>query len=216
MSTTDRLVDGLLEDLEPVRPVPRLRSAFAIVLATWAALLGSVLWSQATTPGAAQLISERIYLVSFVGLFVAALGATLSTLAGTRPGRGRAEILGLAVALASLAIAAASCVVGIVALGHDVPTPAGADAMCFQKGSLLSLLPGGVILSFLVRGWAEHPIRAAAFGLVAAGALGATIVHLSCDFVGPRHLIIGHMSIPLVLAILGLYPLGVLLRRLRA
>ena len=211
----DRLIDGLIEDLEPVRPLPLLRSAFAIVLAVWAAVLGIVLWSQASPPGANQLLMDRVYFVSFVGLLLSALGATVSTLAGSRPGRDGLETSGLVVSLVGLVVAAGVCVYGIVGLGLDAPSPPGADAMCFQEGMLLSLLPGGVILSFLVRGWASHPIRAAALGLVAAGALGGAIVHLSCDFLAPAHLMVGHLSVPLALAIVGLYPLGALLRRVR-
>ena len=87
--------------------------------------------------------------------------------------------------------------------------------MCLQKGAFLSLLPAGVVLSFLVRGWAGHPVRAALIGLVAAGALGGVTVHLGCDFLGPGHLLRGHLAVPLVLAILGTYPAGALIRRLR-
>ena len=212
---SDRLIDGLVDDLEPVKPLPPLRSAFAIVLAVWAAVLGVVLWSQSYPPGANHLLMDRVYFVSFVGLLLSALGATLSSLAGSQPGRDGLETSGLIVSFVGLVVAAGVCVYGIIGLGLDASSPPGADAMCFQKGALLSLLPGGVILSFLVRGWASHPIRAALLGLVAAGAFGASIVHLSCDVLGPAHLMAGHMSVPVALAIVGLYPLGVLLRRLR-
>ncbi len=214
-SGTERLVDGLTEDLDPVQPLPPLRSAFAVVLAVWAAVLGVVLWSQEYTPGAAQLMMDRVYFASFAGLLVAAIGATVSALAGTRPGRDRLEILGLLSTVAGLSIAALVCLVGILALDLDVSSPPGADRMCFQNGAFFSLLPGGVIFSFLVRGWVAHPLRAAFVGLFAAGALGGVIIHLSCDFLGPTHLMMGHMSVPFALGIVGLYPLGVLLRRSR-
>ena len=41
--STERLISSLTEDLEPVRPLPRLRSAFAIVLAVWSTMLGLAL-----------------------------------------------------------------------------------------------------------------------------------------------------------------------------
>ncbi len=72
-----------------------------------------------------------------------------------------------------------------------------------------------ILLTFLVRGWMARPIRAALVAAAASGALGGIIVHLSCDFLGPRHLLIGHLTVPVVLALLALYPLGVLFRRLR-
>lgn len=80
---------------------------------------------------------------------------------------------------------------------------------------MLSLLPAGVIISFLVRGWTARPIRAAAIALLGSGALGMLIVHLSCGFLGPKHLLVSHLSVPIVLVVLGLYPTGVLLRRMR-
>lgn len=214
-SGTDRLIEGLVGELRPVRPVPPLRAGFAILLAVWAALLGLVLWSQPHPPGAHHLGMDRVYLASFVGLVVAAFGASIAALAAGHPGRERLEQLGLVVALGGLGLAAAVCVVGIAGLGLDAPSPPGADRMCFGKGALLSLLPGGVVLGFLVRGWATRPLRASAIALFAAGALGAAIVHLSCDFLAPGHLLWGHMSVPAALVAVGLYPLGLLIARRR-
>ena len=166
--------------------------------------------------GARSLIANRVYLGSFLGLLVAALGATVSALAAGVPGRERLEIGGMLAALLGLFSAAIACLVGMNELGLSAgASPAGADAMCFRKGALLSLLPAGVILSFLVRGWAAHPVRAALVALLGSGALGALIVHLSCDLLGPRHLLVSHLSVPIVLVLLGIYPLAVVLRRIR-
>ncbi len=220
-TSSDRLISGLVEDLEPVRPLPRLRQAFAVILALWATLLGVVLWAHAGDAGLFRLFERptlegRVYLVGFVGLLVAALGGTASALAAGIPGRERIEVGGMLLALLGLVAAAVTCLVGIDALGLSAPaTPTGANAMCFREGALFSLLPAGVILSFLVRGWTIHPIRAAMIALVASGTLGALIVHANCGFFGPRHLLIGHLSIPIVFALLGVYPLAVVLRRIR-
>ena len=220
-SSTDHLISGLVEDLEPVRPLPRLRLAFAVILALWATLLGLVLWAHVGNAGLFHLFDRptleiRVYLVSFLGLLIASLGGTASALAAGIPGRERIEIGGMSLALVGLVAAAVTCLVGIDALAHPVrAAPAGTDAMCFRQGVVFSLLPAGVILSFLVRGWTLHPIRAAMIALVASGALGALIVHANCGFFGPRHLLIGHLSIPIVFALLGVYPLAILLRRIR-
>ncbi|MEM9174135.1 MAG: NrsF family protein [Myxococcota bacterium] len=213
-SGSDRLIDGLVEDLEPVTPLLRVRQAFAVVLAVWAAVLGVVLWSQHDPTGAFPLFADGVYATTFVGLMIAALAATLSALAAARPGREGLERLGLGLAAGALGVASVVCLVGLMSEG-SLASPPGADAMCLEKGVWLSLLPAGVVLSFLVRGWAAHPIRAALIGLVAAGALGGVIVHLSCDFIGHGHLLRGHMAVPLVLAVLGTFPAGVLIRRLR-
>ena len=214
--STERLISELVENLEPVRPVPRLRSGFAIILSIWATILGVVLWIQDHEMGASSLLSNRVYLASFLGLLVASWGGTASALASGEPGRERFEIGGMGLALLGLTVAAVACLVGIEGLAPTAPPmPPGANGMCLQQGVFLSLLPGGVILSFMSRGWVTHPIRAALMGLAAAGALGAAIIHLSCDVLGAEHLLMGHLGVPLVLVLLGLYPLGVLLRRLR-
>ena len=213
-SGTERLIDGLVDDLEPVTQAIHLRQAYAVVLAVWAAVLGLVLWSQQSPMGAASLFADGVYLTSFVGLMLGALGATLSALAAGRPGRDQLENASLGVSAGGLLVASGVCLAGLLGQGA-VPSPPGLDAMCLQKGAWLSLLPAGVILSFLVRGWTTRPLRAALVGMLAAGALGAAIVHLSCDFLGAGHLLRGHMFVPLALALLGTYPAGVVLRRLR-
>ncbi len=215
-SASDRLISNLVDDLEPVRPQPRLRQAFAIVLTCWAALLGVVLWSLQSNAGLDAILTGRVYLASFLGLLVASLGGTVSALAAGVPGRERLETAGMMLSLVGLLAAAVACLIGIGV--HGLPatvSPEGADMMCFRTGALSSLLPAGVILSFLVRGWAAHPIRASMIALLASGALGALIVHASCGFMAPRHLLVGHLSVPIVLVLLGAYPLAVVLRKLR-
>lgn len=213
---SDRLISDLVDDLEPVRPLPRLRLAFAVILALWATMLGLVLWAKEGDAGVRSLFTNRIYFGSFVGLMVASFGGTISALAAGIPGRERLEIRGMLVSLIGLLAAAAACLVGIYELGLSaLPSPEGIDAMCFQESALLSLLPAGVILSFLVRGWAAHPVRAALVALLGSGALGAMIIHMSCGFLGPRHMLMSHLSVPIVFVVLGIYPLAVVLRRLR-
>ena len=215
-SASNRLISGLVENLEPIRPLPRLRLAFAIILALWAILLGLVLWTHEGRTGLGSLFANRIYFGSFAGLVLAAFGATISALASGVPGRERLEVGGMLVSLVGLLSAALACLFGMYELGLSAaPSPEGMDAMCFRDSALLSLLPAGVILSFLVRGWATHPVRAALVALLGSGALGTLIVHASCGFLGPRHMLMSHLSVPIVLALLGIYPLAVVLRRLR-
>jgi len=216
MGASDRLISDLVDDLEPVRPLPRLRLAFAVILALWAMMLGVVLWVKEGDAGVWSLFTNRIYFGSFVGLLIASFGGTISALAAGIPGRERIEIGGLLASLVGLLAAAAACVVGVYELGLSAArAPIGMDAICFQESALLSLLPAGVIMSFLVRGWAAHPVRAALVALLGSGALGAMIIHMSCDFLGPRHMLISHLSVPVVFVLLGIYPLAVVLRRVR-
>ncbi len=215
-SASDRLISSLVKNLEPVRPLPRLRLAFSIILAVWATLLGVVLWVQETEVGVRSLFSSRLYFGCFAGLAIASIGATGSALAAGIPGRERVETGGMLLALVGLLAAALACLVGmndLTVMAHAGPP--GVDGMCFRKGALFSLLPAGVILSFLVRGWSAHPFRAAMIALLASGALGALIVQTSCGYIDARHLLISHFSVPIVFAALGVYPLFVILRHLR-
>jgi hypothetical protein len=215
-SGVDRLITGLTRDLEPVRVRPPLRQALAIILTTWTALLGVILWTQEHETGLHSILMNWVYGSAFLGLLIASLGGTISALAAGVPGRERLELGGTVCACLGLAGAATACVIGIMTHGLPaIASPVGVDQMCFQKSAYLSLLPAGVILSFLVRGWAAHPIRASLITIVASGALGSLIVHASCSFMAPRHLIVSHLSVPIVLALLGFYPLAILLRRLR-
>jgi hypothetical protein len=137
-------------------------------------------------------------------------------LAAGIPGRERLEVSGMLLSIVGLGAAAIACWIGVISLGPmATASPEGADAMCFNEAALLSLLPAGVILSFLVRGWAARPLRAASIALLGSGALGAFVIHVSCNLLTPRHILVGHLSVPIVLALLGLYPLAVVLRRIR-
>jgi len=219
MGTTERLVEGLVEDLSPVRPIPRLRSAFAVILAVWAALMGIVLGSSQARMGESvveALLHNPIYLASFFGLLVAALGGAVSALAAGVPGRERLEMAGLTAAWIGLLAAAIACLGGLRAAELEgLREQTQAHSVCFREGIYLSLLPAGVIFSFLVRGWTAHPLRAAGVALLASGAFGVAIVHLGCEWLAPKHLLLGHLSVPIVLTALGLYPLAVILRKLR-
>ena len=213
---TERLISSLVADLEPVRPLPRLRSALASVLAVSGTILGLALLGDEAQPGVASILSDRIYLASFIGLLIAALAGSISALASAVPGRERLELGGMRIAWLGLGSAAAVCLIGIGVLGLDASaSPAGLDAMCFRRAWLCLLLPAAAILGFLVRGWPANPLRAASIALLGSGAMGAAIVHAGCGFLAPKHLLISHLSVPIVLLLLGLYPLVVLLRRIR-
>jgi len=185
-------------------------------LAVWATLLGLIALNSEAGLASVSLLGSRVYLASFGALVVAAVGGTASALAAGVPGRERVEMIGAMLASAGLLLGAVACLIGMRSLELEVAeSPAGLDLMCFEEAAVLSLFPAGVVLSFLVRGWTLHPFRAALIALLGSGALGALIVHLNCGFLGPKHLLLGHMSVPVVLGILGLYPAGVVLRRLR-
>jgi hypothetical protein len=186
------------------------------VLAVSVVVLGLVMLGETARPGIASMLSDRIYLVSLIGLVVAGFAGSISALASAVPGRDRLQWGGMLVAWLGLASAGVACWVGLSAQGLEAPaSPVGLDAMCFRGAALCLLLPAAAILSFLVRGWAARPVASASIALLGAGAIGAGIVHASCGFLAPKHLLLGHLSVPIVLLLVGLYPLSVILRKTR-
>jgi hypothetical protein len=208
---TERLISSLGDDLRPVHPLPRLRTVFAIVLGIAVASIAFVSLSGAGRIATQALSGSSLYLACGVALIVAGCAGTISALAAGVPGRERlGEAATLAAALALLA-GAAAC--GFAMGLQASSSPPGLDVQCFSVGTVLSVFPAGVILGFLLRGWIARPLRAALIALLAAGALGSMVVHLHCGFVAPRHLLLGHLSVPVVWALVGLYPVFVLTRR---
>ena len=99
---SDRLIGGLVDNLESVKPLPSLRSVFAIVLVGWGAALGVALRSQSYPPDVNRLSMDRGCFVTFVGLLLSALGLVLSAPAVSQPGRDGLEPSGLIVSFAGL------------------------------------------------------------------------------------------------------------------
>jgi hypothetical protein len=212
---TERLISSLGDALEPVRPLPRLRTVFALVLIVSTALVGLVALTGAGRIATRAFSESGLYVACWVALIVAGCAGTISALAAGIPGRERLGEIAMGLAVLGLVAGAATC--GLAIGMQPLSSPPGLDAECFTSGTILAVFPAGVILGFLLRGLIASPLRAALIALLAAGALGGMIVHLHCGFVGPQHLLLGHLSVPLVWALvgLGLYPLVVLMRRAR-
>lgn len=208
---TERLISSLGDDLVPVRPLPRLRTVCAVVFVIAVALIAFVSVSGVGRIATQALSSSSLYLACGVALIVAGVAGTISALAAGVPGR---ERLGDgATLLTALALVAGAAACGFAIGLHSTASPPGLDGECFRSATVLSVFPAGVILGFLLRGWIARPLLAAGIALLAAGALGSMIVHLHCGFLDPRHLLLGHLSVPVVWALVGLYPVFVLTRR---
>lgn len=231
--STDRLISGLVDGLEPVAPVPRLRSACGVVWLIWVLFSGFILWSKPAAPVWSEWTAQPFYPMSLLALLAAAFGGTLSALASGQPGRAGSERLGLAVCAGGLLAAAVACLLGMSSSGSHTggeiaastswlaslslasPSHAAADLMCLRRGMLMALVPAVVFLPFLARGWTTHPMRAAWVCATAVGALGAVTIHSSCGLLEPGHWLVGHLGIPVVLSLVSLYPLGLWLKRRR-
>ncbi len=203
---TDRLIEGLVGDLRPVRPVPPLRWAGLVVGGVWMLSMLLLVTLHAEEPGLPGVGMDRVRGLTALGLTLAALGGTLSALAAGRPGREVVERSGLGVALGGLLLAVGVCVHAWLALGLDGPSPPGADRVCLSLGGLLSVPSGVAVFALVTQGWPARPLHAAAIALLASGALGAIAIHLACDIPVPLNLLRGHVAVPGVLLVIGLAP----------
>ena len=189
--------------------------AFAAVLVLWAAMAGVVfltgtlradLWN--------DLLGNGPFGAVLAGLVLAGVAGSIAALAAGVPGRERVVRAGALVALAGVAGAIGTCLAAIASTGVEYGGTLADHGLCFRNAAYFSLLPAAGLMAFMLRGWVGQPGRAAVVALAGAAGLGALVVHLSCPLSGPQHLLLGHAGVPVVLALLGALPLGLLLRRL--
>ncbi len=212
---TRGLIESLVADLPPVRRLPSLRGLLAVVLALWVADFIAYRLMRGPIDGSLERLTASWGVgIVVLGLGLAAFCGAIAGLAAGMPGRetlGRVTrclaLLGLGFASA---IALASSVTGV---DGGAGMPIHLDGLCFSKAIMMALLPGGALLVFLLMGWVQRPMSSAAIALVGAFGLGALTVHLVCPLPGARHMLIGHLGAPVVMSLLGLLPLGLLLRR---
>ena len=211
---TERLIEELAQDLAQVRRVPPLRWALVGVLAIWSALLAAVLLASGGRVGPlAELVSSPVFGGVCAGLLVTAIAATAAAIASGVPGRERVVHTGSGLALAGAIAGVACCLVGIASVGLGFGSPVTSDAVCLGYTALFSLVPAFTVGLLVLRGWVARPLLAAALALLGTAALGAVTAQLSCPFAGPRHLLLGHVSPPMLIVALGSLPAAVLIRR---
>jgi hypothetical protein len=214
--TPEQLIDELVREAPPVRPIPRLRTAMAAVAVAWAlavaamAALGAPLLTLAS--GAAW--GEPRFLLVLAGLALVAVGASVAALASAVPGRGRALGVAGGVATAGLGLAAGG---GLWAVwGAAGPGPGDdflASFACMSEAWLLGLLPVLGICLFLSRGLVRHPGLSLGLAVTGAAALGGVVISLACRLSGGLHLLVGHALAPLLIGMLVALPVGWWLRR---
>ena len=205
MSEPNRLIDALVDDLAPVKPVARLRLHLLSLLGVGTVFALAALAWKGLRPGLAPAVSAfggYTWLVASLGGGVVL--ALLGGLALMRPGR---EQLGAASAwtgVVALASSAALLVFG--ASGADLSATARFDMLCLQQATLLGLLPCVGLLAFASRGWPSQTRLATASLALAAGALGGLVTHLACSLETAVHLAVGHGASPWLLAALFTLP----------
>jgi hypothetical protein len=214
--STEDLVQQLVQNLPPVKPIARLRVAAAGVVALWIAAVVTTGWMTGAWPrfGEVAFWSDPITVAVLFGLTVAAAGAVVAALASAVPGREPLVRAGRISAGAAV-VWLIGCGLWAVAGGESESTASlfAGSASCLAHALVLAI-PAALAASFyLSRGAPQH--RLIASGVAAAGAagLGAVAVHATCSVAGGFHLLLGHCLTPVVAGLLFALPLAGLVRR---
>lgn len=214
---TEDLVRDLSRDLEPVRPIPRLRMVVLGVLVLWllVALAATLLrgFEEELLAGAG-LMSAPV--VIFAGLTVAGLAGIVAAVGAGVPGRERMVRGALLVALAGMAISA-GIGTAMVLSSHAFGSGASFEAHlhCIGVALLVGFLPAIAAVWFAGRAAPYRPLVAVLAAAAGTAALGAVMAKASCPFLDPAHLMLGHILAPAAGAVLLTVPLLAVLRRVR-
>lgn len=211
--TTEALALELVDDLEPVRRIPRLHTVAALAVGVWAAGFAAAWALGGPAPAAGALGPLRVLV--FLGGGLAAGGGLASALGSAVPGCGHwvrrgGALLGGGAALSVLA-AGLAWVRSAGVSPEALPSPPALP--CVVRATALALLPGLVALGFAARAYAMRPALTAALGTLGALSLGALAVHASCAASGARHVLLGHALGPLGVALVLAGPAALALSR---
>ena len=213
---SERLVEELARDLEPVRPLPPLRRMVAVVLGVGAAAAAAGVAYLGANPDLADVAQGYPGFVAiWVGLLLVAVGGVVAALAGAVPGRepeARA-----AFGVTALGAGVAVGLGGILVLNGPeaaVPAaPAWASGLCASLAALLSLPAAAVGLGFVLRGAPGRPLASLVAAASGALALGSFANHMHCVQLDAAHLLMGHALGPLLAAALLAVPVWWVVRR---
>ncbi len=213
-SATELILE-LARDLEPVRPLPRLRSVVAGLVGVWlaVAIVGiSLKGLRSDLPE--MLLAPLGPGGVFAGLAVAGLGGLVAALAMSVPGRERAARAGIVSALAGMAAAAG---VGTLLFVQspivEMHASAATDLTCLAIACAVAFVPALGVVWFVGRAAPFRPLVLVLAAAAGTAALGAVAAQASCPYSDVRHLMVGHLLAPGVGALLLSLPLLVALRR---
>jgi hypothetical protein len=214
--STEDLVQQLVQNLAPVKPIARLRVAASAVVALWLFSVVSMGWVTDWWPrlSDAAFWSSPVTVAVLIGLAVAAAGAIVAAMASAIPGReSLARVGSMSAGVAAVWVVA--CGLWAVAGGERLPIAGelAGSVDCVFHALALALPAALAVAYYLSCGALQH--RLIGSGIAAAGAagLGAVAVHASCDLAGGLHLLLGHCLTPILSGLLFALPLAALVGR---
>lgn len=211
-SSTEGLIRELARSLEPVTPRPSLVASFAIVAGLVLVEVAYIAFAFGFNPHFKAMFIDGWFGIAFIGLVVASICGAIAGLSSAEPGRERLRNATAIAAGAALSATVLACGFGILRLGVGYGVAPTADWSCFTHTIGFALLPVAGFTWLMMRGWVGQPLVGAALGLVGTGAMAALVSELACAAWGPRHLLLGHAGVPLLVAALGTIPVALLLR----
>lgn len=210
---TESLLRDLSHGLEPVRPIPRLRTQVLRLLALFAAVVGmhALLGGPLPLRVAGVPWSDPVFAIVLVGLVLTAAGAVVAALCGAVPGREREARAGRAVAVCGALLASAGGLWGLTGAPLEA-FPFRDSAPCIGRASVLAIVPALFLCVALIGAFERRPLVGCAFASVGAVTLSAVLVHTTCPHGGAAHILLGHWAAPFTVALVLALPLSLLVR----
>lgn len=201
---TDELIVQLARSASPVVPLPPP----GVRAARWLAAVMLVMLVAITWIGPrADLtlaLSRPVFLGSLVALLLTLASGASAAFVLSVPGAERSPVQHLQPLLTAAAWSAI-WVVGLFTAGVPAgPGTASFHWLCAMQIGVCAAATGWFLMSMIARAAPLQPLRAAAVASVASMATGAAAAQVLCPLDDPRHQLVGHVLVALMVAVAGL------------